>query len=334
MLKRPSVLDMLLMCLYVFRAVGPRVCAPVDQTTNYFTPASGADIGGGKIPTFGFNELQAYANVADEHVAVTSVFRFTAHSHSRVADALYKDKQDHICAAIPLDQFAARCTMKDFKSIARIHNIHVPVRMSANKVSSLLQDHHCPSCETHVTVFVRHVVKSDSLRSKRRYDKLNTEGKMKKKEQRHASAKQSRKEKGEKTKQYPFPPPPPSMELKEVIVRNWCEDSTPDKFMEDGCAVCGQLTPLHHLKKLSEVKCDLEIRSFGGSVKEVESRREGEARDFSGKSLLCSYCRFRSCSRPRSRFCHVKKIHEERNMVVDILSRCTFLVHHIRSRRQ
>ena len=264
MLERPSVLNLFLTYLYVFHAVDPRVCAPVDQTTNYFTPASGADIGGGRIPIFGFDELQEYANVADKCIAVTSVFRFAAHSHNRVANALYKDKQDHICAAIPLDQFAARCTMKDFRTIAKIHNIHVPARTNASKTSSLLQGHHCPSCETHVTVFVRHIVKSDSLRSKHRYYKLDTEGKTKMKEQRRANTKNTGKEKGEKTKQYPFPPPPPSTELKEVIVRNWCEDSAPDKFMEGGCAVCGQLTPLHRLKKLSEVECDLEILSREG----------------------------------------------------------------------
>jgi hypothetical protein len=39
-------------------------------------PASGADIGGGRIPTFGFNELQAYANIADKCVAVTSIFTY------------------------------------------------------------------------------------------------------------------------------------------------------------------------------------------------------------------------------------------------------------------
>jgi hypothetical protein len=34
--------------------------------------------------------------------------------------------------------------------------------------------------------------------------------------------------------------------------------------MEGGCAVCGQLTPLHRLKKLFEVECDLEILSREG----------------------------------------------------------------------
>jgi len=67
MLERPSVLNLFLTYLYVFHAVDPRVCAPVDQTTNYFTPASGADIGGGRIPIFGFDELQG--NSEDNHWA-------------------------------------------------------------------------------------------------------------------------------------------------------------------------------------------------------------------------------------------------------------------------
>ncbi|KIM74022.1 hypothetical protein PILCRDRAFT_53342, partial [Piloderma croceum F 1598] len=55
-----------------------------------------------------------------------------------------------------------------------------------------------------------------------------------------------------------FPPLKPSTELKETIVSNWCKDTSPDSFMESGCAVCGQLTPIKNLSKLSATECDLD----------------------------------------------------------------------------
>jgi hypothetical protein len=80
---------------------------------------------------------------------------------------------------------------------------------------------------------------------------------MKQKEQHCASAKQSQKEKGEKMKQYPFPLPPSSMELKEVI-------GTKIPHLISLWRVVVLLTPLHCLKKLSEVECELEILSREG----------------------------------------------------------------------
>jgi len=69
--------------------------------------------------------------------------------------------------------------------------------------------------------------------------------KAKKNEQRNA------KRKGDKTKPPLFPPAPPSMKLKETVIQGWCEDTSPEHFVEGGCAVCGQLTPVHQLSDLS-----------------------------------------------------------------------------------
>jgi len=52
-----------------------------------------------------------------------------------------------------------------------------------------------------------------------------------------------------------FPPSPPSNNLQETVACEWCQDMSPDEFMEGGCAVCGQLTPVSQLSKLSESNC-------------------------------------------------------------------------------
>jgi len=41
------------------------------------------------------------------------------------------------------------------------------------------------------------------------------------------------------------------MKLKETVIQGWCEDTSPEHFVEGGCAVCGQLTPVHQLSDLS-----------------------------------------------------------------------------------
>jgi hypothetical protein len=66
----------------------------------------------------------------------------------------------------------------------------------------------------------------------------------KKKEQRKA------RRKGDKTKPPLFPPAPPSRKLKETVIQGWCEDTLLERFVEGGCVVCGQLTPVHQLSDL------------------------------------------------------------------------------------
>jgi len=64
-------------------------------------------------------------------------------------------------------------------------------------------------------------------------------------------------EKPEETALPKFPPSPASDNLKETIIQEWCADTSPDSFMEGGCTVCGQLTLLSNLSKISELKCNL-----------------------------------------------------------------------------
>jgi hypothetical protein len=62
-----------------------------------------------------------------------------------------------------------------------------------------------------------------------------------------------------KHKKTNFPPSPPSKALYETVVRGWCEDMSPEVFMEGDCAVCGQLTPLSQLSELSRSECNLDV---------------------------------------------------------------------------
>jgi hypothetical protein len=51
-----------------------------------------------------------------------------------------------------------------------------------------------------------------------------------------------------------FPPPPVEKSLSHSVIDTACSKLKPESFEEKGCAVCGQLTPISSLSKLSAVK--------------------------------------------------------------------------------
>ncbi|KAJ7279882.1 hypothetical protein C8J57DRAFT_1014034, partial [Mycena rebaudengoi] len=62
-----------------------------------------------------------------------------------------------------------------------------------------------------------------------------------------------------------FPPPPLNHTLEERIVRQSCADIVPDKFVEAGCAACGQLTLLTDLQDRSTLTdLNLDILAVDG----------------------------------------------------------------------
>ncbi|KIM72039.1 hypothetical protein PILCRDRAFT_25874, partial [Piloderma croceum F 1598] len=148
--------------------------------------------------------------------------------------------------------------------------VHVPSKSRVGEISSLFEEHSCTLCKTHVSVFALHAVKSNSERSKQWYDNLDASGKKHKQDRQHNSGvSESQKQKKAKQtaskrealrlKSHEFPPRPPATDLQEAIARGWCENTSPDKFIEAGCAVCGQLTPVIQLSELSKAGCDLDI---------------------------------------------------------------------------
>jgi len=266
--RRGTVIFLIWSCWTLYCRFYSNACTSVlwDDITKFpLIQPSELNIGGGQISPFFFKDLHLYVQHASREFPDDAMFRFTAHKHNRVTDALYKTAKDHdyIHTNMPLEQFAHKCTMKDFRNIAKIHNIYVPSKTKINEAPSYLKDHHCSSCEDHVTVFTLHIPKSNSLYCKKWYNNLDPVKKAKRFENVCANRKNTKKN-VKKEDKYPFPPPPPSVELKETVVRNWCHDTSPENFSESGCAICGQLVPAKQLKKLSETECDLDILNREG----------------------------------------------------------------------
>jgi len=230
-----------------------------------------SSIGGGRIPTFSFEELRPYIDHRGKDIQLSSRLKFVAHNHRNVVHALHK-ADDRVYGKVPLNRFVLNLTQNDIKSVAKAHGIHIPCRPRKGGYDSSFENHSCPICETHLSVFVLYSAKSKTDRNRRHYDKLDAKGKEKYRSASKPSKEtkqkktQTRREKRmiEREKPPDFPPPPPSVHLKETIVRNWCKDTSPEMFAEGGCAVCGQLTPLHQLSPLSKTDCDLDILNRAG----------------------------------------------------------------------
>ena len=210
-------------------------------------------VGGGRIPLFGLEELLPHVNCSGKIVTPESNLRFIGHKHKNVAEALYGALGDHVYGKVPIDGFVDKLTIKDAKSIAKIHGLHVPSKIRAENIASLFKGHLCACCDSYMSIFALHSVKSNAAKSKQWYAGLDTSQKKHKQERQKnngVSAKQklqnakSVKAKREAARsKIPDFPPPPSKDLQETIALNWCEDTSPDNFMEGGCAVCGQLCP-------------------------------------------------------------------------------------------
>ena len=73
-----------------------------------------------------------------------------------------------------------------------------------------------------------------------------------------------------------FPPDSPSNSLIESIIKGFCNDTTPDKFIEAGCAVCGKLSPINDMVLLDEMSYDLSVIS-PGDIGRCERLHESES---------------------------------------------------------
>jgi hypothetical protein len=93
-----------------------------------------------------------------------------------------------------------------------------------------------------------------------------------------------------------FPPSPLSLKLQQTVISNACEDMAPAQFSESGCAVCGRLTPIIDLLKLSEMNVDLKILSRPNVTQKERSNSKDSIQDLDGPILdesldkICQQC--------------------------------------------
>jgi hypothetical protein len=208
---------------------------------------------------------------------------------------------------IPLNIFANGLTLSQARGVCRSHHIFYTARSSVKFVRNLLAQHVCTEeCSDLLTLFAPSSAKAPAERQEKWYKGL-TKAKRKKRNIISGKIRASRKknapyhikrqfENRQSYRSYKFPPLPPKDTLLHQVIDGFCTDTNPSKFVEHGCAVCGQLTLNSELVLLSHVQCDFEVlRNIGVSCLERKSESD-PLMDIQGPILdpdckhICSSC--------------------------------------------
>jgi hypothetical protein len=83
-----------------------------------------------------------------------------------------------------------------------------------------------------------------------------------------------------------FPPHPPSEKLQHSSVHDFCEEILPNKFIESGCGVCGKLTHISKMQKLSECDLDLGVLKNSGVTQKQRSSVHDHIEDLNGPIVI------------------------------------------------
>ncbi|KAF8235928.1 hypothetical protein L208DRAFT_1533595 [Tricholoma matsutake] len=149
--------------------------------------------------------------------------------------------------------------------IAKIYNIKLHTRTSKKELLHYFEQHDCLSCNMYTSVF-------KTIKTCHEYEK-----------EQQQKCRDTKKAATQKPDTYsvaelellePFPPKPLSPELSHEIISGFCKDASTDSLEENGCAVCGRLTPKKQLTKLKSIANQLHIlQSEGGTRNERKNHQ-------------------------------------------------------------
>jgi hypothetical protein len=215
-------------------------------------------IGGGNTPTFDAEKLASYVQLG---VCKKDVkYKFETHTSIVNAPNHLNDDKSSIFCQLPMSLLVTRLTLKQLRSVATLHNVHISNRVSLCNSQNILESHTCnENCRSLGSIFK--IAYSHADRDKIQYQKLSSVQKEKRFQkmseyQSTAAYKESHKKAIHKLKHKnaKFPPSTTSDKLEHKIILDFCNDTSPSTFMESGCAVCGGLTQYSDLTNISDVK--------------------------------------------------------------------------------
>ena len=267
-----------------------------DEHTSDFSPGETAKyncIGGGRQLVFSLDELAQYALTSiteKQYKFVQCLDKDKAHTKASGDNTL-------IICDIPLSILAPRLTLTHIKKLALLHNVHIAARLKVSNAQMLLQSHICQTCDSFVAIFEPYKTSTHAEHSKvyRKVHKaaLTAHDKVRNKtEERKVAKKSTSKKLYWKSKKVEFPPVPLSSELSYTIASDFSDDTSPNKFIESGCAVCAKLTPLAEMQKLSVVDgLNLSVLEKDGVTRKEHLKSSDPHRELKGP-ILATNCQF------------------------------------------
>jgi Helitron helicase-like domain at N-terminus len=225
-------------------------------------------IGAGKPNVFSFDELKSYSLNSN---MTSSTFRFKAYIPTQNVTLYFSD----LHVNYPMNLLVPKLTIPKLRILAACHELYIHSKLSQEGIQDKLLKHKCIDCSQYTCIFESIVdentfvkKKATNLKAVKKYQDKNFDQykqtnllavhkyqtkDLNKWNEEHCHAMQRYRQ------QKKFPPQPPSQNLQLKIISDFCNDTSPNLFMEAGCAVCGQLTSLHLLQKLSVLELNLKV---------------------------------------------------------------------------
>ena len=252
---------------------------------------SGRPVGGRGAKTLTYTDLQQYILLSA--VKDGSCYEYRFFNQVPFEDlSSFASHNNIVVAQVPLAKLVPFLTKRDAKSVLRVHGKSKLFRehdVHSDVVQSALHSHHCNACVSMVSVFT--TVATASARSKAASKKYYA------KQSTVVQVASSGADSDIPATGSEYPPPPPSDELSMRIIRDFCLDTSPAKFEEAGCAVCGLLSPLSTLKPLKSVENQLHVLELCGVTRSERLSAMDPVGDVSGPVLskscdqICDSCR-------------------------------------------
>ncbi|KAF8170493.1 hypothetical protein K438DRAFT_1982646 [Mycena galopus ATCC 62051] len=167
-------------------------------------------------------------------------------------------------ASVALRVLAPKLTKAQLLVIGGVHNVPIKPRMSFDELKTALENHKC-NCPSSVTVF-RYATRQQktaeqTIRRTSRRDRARAKEQVKYSQafKLHRDLQSEAPSVADAERECSFPPAPASDELRESIIRDFCDDFNPTNFVEAGCAVCGRLTSKKQLTSKDDLMLDWDI---------------------------------------------------------------------------
>ena len=185
-------------------------------------------------------------------------------------------KDTYIFATIPLRDLLTQITLSQARIVMKLHDIPCGSRDCLSAIESRLENHSGLCCARNKLVFIKSLrkVKSPAERKKRMKSQKDqiTSGTSPKTSHSNIDSCPS----------VEFPPVPLDKDLSGHIIGKACSQMNTQNINETGCAVCGELKPLHGMSRLKAVKQQLDILVASG-VSRIERKKSSSAlREYQG----------------------------------------------------
>ena len=173
------------------------------------------------------SEIQPYiTGVLNPHWLQYKHVRY--HSHCCVTHA--RSHPDMLHATIPLHILTQKLIRADIRDLCDVHNLSVTKSINLEILKERLAN---VECHNHVTIFVPLEKPTILLLSQSHHESFALQ-----EEQVH------------------FPPQPLAPDIKNQIIEDFCKELSPEKIVENGCAVCGSLTLQQSLSPVTDFDID------------------------------------------------------------------------------